>query len=225
MPPEVASHVHHPTVVHSPFHHRIHLDGQARPGCHLDPVQHGRHREAHVVHRHEGGIVQGVEGDRDPVQSGRDQRLGLAGQQRSVGGEGHLASGGGGEHGDQLLDALAQEGLAAGKPDLLHPQLLEGAGQGDYLLEGQQQVSLQELVFPVEYLGRHAVPAPEVASVGHREPQVTNGTPPGIHHHWSHLDSLMVLRSSETGPAFRSDMVQNEKKGLGLLQQFSIVLR
>jgi hypothetical protein len=53
----------------------------------VDALQHVGHRKVHVVHAPEDGVVQRVQADRDALQARVAQRLGLARQQRAVGGE------------------------------------------------------------------------------------------------------------------------------------------
>ena len=74
----------------------------------------------------------------------------------------------GGEHRHQVGQPAPQQRLAAGQPDVGDAEPDGDADQPGHLLEGQQ-LGLGQ---PVQPLGRHAVAAPQVAPVGHRDPQV-----------------------------------------------------
>ena len=81
----------------------------------------------------------------------------------------------------QLRDQHRQVGphgrLAAGEADAVDVEALdEDAGEALDLLEREQVLAGQ----PLHALGRHAVGAAEVAAVGDRDPQVTDGPPEGV---------------------------------------------
>jgi len=143
----------------------------------FDAGQHVGHRKVDIVHAPEDGVVQSVQADGHALQPGRCQRSGLARQHRAVGGQRDVqrrAFGRAqlGQHGDQRLQPLAQQRLAAGQADLLHTVRHEDARQPGDLLEAQQAGLWQEHVVPVEHLLGHAVAAAEVAAVGDRDAQV-----------------------------------------------------
>jgi hypothetical protein len=141
-----------------------------------------RSGKVHVVHAAEDGVVQAVQADGDAPQPRVLERAGLARQQRAVGGQrqvGPAALHGAqpGELGDEPLQVLAQQGLAAGQADLAHAVRHEQARQPRDLLEAQQVVVREVAVVAVEHFLGHAVAAAEVAPVGHADAQVAQGPP------------------------------------------------
>jgi hypothetical protein len=70
------------------------------------------------------------------------------------------------EPGDEVRQVATQQRLAAGQPDLGHPELDERPHDPLELLEAQQLVSGEEGVVGPEHLARHAVAAAQVAAVG-----------------------------------------------------------
>ena len=115
--------------------------------------------------------VERVERDVDPADAAVGELGGEAAELAAVGGEGELLERAGVEvagHGaEEAHDPLADQRLAAGDPQLLHPEADEGRAEAVELLEGQQLRLGQEL----HVLG-HAVDAAEVAAVGDRHPQI-----------------------------------------------------
>ena len=74
--------------------------------------------------------------------------------------------------GDQRRQVAADQRLAAGDPELVDAEPDEDRRQPRDLLERQHLLARQEREVAAEDLGRHAVRAAEVASVGDRDPQV-----------------------------------------------------
>ncbi len=107
-------------------------------------------------------------------------------QQRAVGSDGHLADARHGRHrGDDLVQVLAQTGLATGQADLGHPQHGKGAHQARDLVHRQEA---RAAVGPVA-IGQ-AVAATEVAGLGQRQAQVRKAAPESVGelaHGWSTL--------------------------------------
>eukprot|EP01038_Epipyxis_sp_PR26KG_P008326 gene8326-11267_t len=124
---EVPGHRQDFLVVGAALHDHVHLD-RPQPGLlrRLDAVEHVGHGEVHVVHAPEDGVVDAIEAHGDTLQAGVPKRLRFLAQKRPIGGEGQVQRQAIGraqlaEHRNQVLDALAQQGLAAGQSDLLHP--------------------------------------------------------------------------------------------------------
>ena len=160
-------------VVVVPLHgHRVELQAGEPDltGC-LDALQHAGVRGAAGQFR-EPLRAQGVEADGDAVQTCRKQVGGLVGKQHPVGGQRQIVEAGiGGQHLDKHWQVAAQQRLAAGEADFLHPQLGKQANQGVHLLERQQVLARQ----PDVLLFGHAVLAAQVAAVGDGEAQVGHG--------------------------------------------------
>ena len=106
-------------VVDAALDDGVHLDAEPGGGGGGDPVEHPADREADVVHGAERLVVERVEADRDALQAGRDERLGLLRQQRAVRRQGDVEAAERREALDQHLEIAAQERLAARDPDLL----------------------------------------------------------------------------------------------------------
>ena len=68
---------------------------------------------------------------------------------------------------DQIHHAAPHQRLAAGQPDLLHPEADEDRAQPIQFLEPQHFGVRQE-----RHLLRHAIDAAEIAAIGHRQPDV-----------------------------------------------------
>ena len=110
--------------------------------CDLDTVQHFTHGKVDVVHAAEGRVVDGIQADGHAVQAGILERLRLACQQGTVGGECQvqrfaLHRGQACQHFDQAFDVLAQQRLAACEADLLDAVLNEQARHALDLFERQ----------------------------------------------------------------------------------------
>jgi len=123
---------------------------------------------------------EGVEADGDAADTGLPKRLRLGGQEDAVGGDGEIADARlGGDHGHEARKILAQQRLAAREANLVHPEVGEHVHEPGDLLEGQDVAPRQPRVL----LLRHAVGAPEVAAVRHRETQVAERTQPRVVDH------------------------------------------
>ena len=127
-----------------------------------------RGSSSRLVEREERGAVERVERHVDPLQPGLHQivrglaQLHAVRRHRDVDVERC-------ELGDQPGDVRADERLAAGEAHRVEPEPLDAhAGDPGDLLVGEE-LGLRE---PVHALGRHAVGAPEVATVGDRDPQI-----------------------------------------------------
>ena len=98
------------------------------------------------------------------------ERGGAAGEADAVGRQGDVrARGERGRRGDHVFEPAAEQGLAAGEPQLVHAQVADGDGdQPDELGVGE----LLGAGHPGQALGGHAVGAAQVAAVGQRDPQV-----------------------------------------------------
>ncbi len=84
---EVPRHRHDVLIILATLDHHIDLDrAQTDLMGHIDAVQDFRHREVHVVHRLEGRLVERVQRDCHPLESGVFERLCLDVQCRAVGG-------------------------------------------------------------------------------------------------------------------------------------------
>ena len=85
-------------------------------------------------------------------------------------------AGNGSQLGDQLGQIHPQQRLSAGDPQLVDARGDEEGGQARYLLKREDFVLGQKLVGLAEDLGRHAVGTPEIAPVGDRDAEVSQGT-------------------------------------------------
>ena len=106
------------------------------------------------------------------VRPGRGERLGLLREERAVRRQREVEVAEGGEPGDEELEVTAEQRLAPGDPQLVHPEGDEDAGDPLDLLEREQLAARQEAVVAPEDLLRHAVHAAEVAAVRDRDPEV-----------------------------------------------------
>jgi hypothetical protein len=79
----------------------------------------------------------------------------------------------GSERPHKIFNAIAQQWLATGEPQLANAQCDEQSRQPLDLVKRQQVWSIEEVVTRTEVLPRHAVSAPEVASVRHGDTQIT----------------------------------------------------
>ena len=161
----------------------------------LHPLQHAPRAEVAAVHAPEDIVVQGVQGDRYPPQPRVLQGSGLVGQQVGVGRHRQVVYAVDlRDHAHQALDVVAHQRLAAGQTHLHGALPDHDPDQPGDLLEGQQVGPGEELVPVAVYLGGHAVGAPEVAPVGHGDPQVPEGPVHcvGYHHASRHLPLKML---------------------------------
>src|SRR5947209_719163 len=79
------------------------------------------------------------------------------------------------QHGDEVLDVLAQQRLAAGEPDLFDAMGDKDPRQPSDLLEAQQLGTRQKRMVEAEDLLRHAIRTAEVAAVCNGDPEVAKG--------------------------------------------------
>ena len=118
--------------------------------------------------------LEGVHRDVDAAHAEPGQVAGELGQPRAVGGQGQLIESAALQVARQVLDqahdALADQGLAAGDPQLADAEPDEARGEAVELLQGQDLRLGQE----GHVLG-HAVDAAQVAAVGDRDPQIGDG--------------------------------------------------
>ena len=143
----------------------------------LDAGQHIGDREIDVVHAPEHGVVQAVQADGDAVQPGVLQCLGLARQQRAIGGQRQVQRlavrrAQRRQLGHQCLHLLTQQRFTTGDANLAHAMGHEQPCQPCDFLETQQAVVRQVRVVLVEHFLGHAVAAPEIAAVGDADAQV-----------------------------------------------------
>ncbi|VUM13438.1 hypothetical protein PGKDCPLP_03117 [Stenotrophomonas maltophilia] len=119
-------------------------------------------------------------------------------QQRAIGGDGHLADARHRRHGgDDLVQVLAQAGLATGQADLAHAQ------RGERTHEARDFIHLQEARAAIGLVTvGQAVAATEVAGFGQRQAQVRKAaseTVGELAHGWSTL-LLHRLACARNGP-------------------------
>ena len=98
---------------------------------------------------------------------------------------------------DERRQVAPNQRLAAGQANLIDSQGHRDPHQADNLLEGEELGARQEL----DLLG-HAVDAPDVAPVGHTDPQVVVPSPVGIdqllrflsHDHWDRKKGISPIK-------------------------------
>ena len=83
---------------------------------------------------------------------------------------------------DEEGQVAADEGFAAGDPDLLDPLRDEDAREPHDLLVGEQLLAVEELEVRAEDLPGHAVDAAEIAAIRYGHAQVAQGAVEGIAH-------------------------------------------
>ena len=171
---EVPRHVDEGVVVHAALDDGVDLYRRQADALRcLDALEHRVHAEVAPVHLAEHVVVEAVEANGHPLETGIFQRLRHGGEQVGVGRHRqvfdavHL-----GKLPDEGLDALAHQRLAARQPDLHGAKLDEDTHQPHDLLERQQLFARQEAVALPEYLGGHTVRAPEVAAVRHGDADI-----------------------------------------------------
>src|SRR6476469_1210315 len=172
---EAPGHVHDRAVVDVALDHHVDLDRETGLLRCLDALEHPGDREADVVHGLEDVVVERVEADRDTVEAGVAERLGLCREQGAVGGQGEVGEAvrpQRREHRDERLEVAAEQRLAAGQADLGDACCQEQPRQALDLLEGQQLLAAQKHEVVAEHLLRHAVGAAEVAAIGDRDAQI-----------------------------------------------------
>ena len=88
----------------------------------------------------------------------------MTGQEDAVGGQGEIVQRGlAAQQPHQLGEIVSQQRLAAGEPDLVHPETAKDAHQTIDLLEGEDRLARQ----PDVVLLGHAVAAAHVAAIGY----------------------------------------------------------
>ena len=125
------------------------------------------------------------------MQTGRGQRLCLFGQRHAVGGQRQVAHGRlARQHAHEVGKIAAKQRLAARQPDLVDARLREDVDQRAHFFKLQQVLAGQPHVLR---LG-HAVTAAQIASVGHRQPQIFERTAEQIGNH------LITLHQAQPRP-------------------------
>ena len=105
----MAGHVDDLVIVQPALDHHVDLDRPDAGFCRcIDPGEHVGDREVDVADLLEGGVVECVEADGDPVQPGRCQLVRHPRQQHAVGGQRQLQRWVLGECANQLIDIPAQ---------------------------------------------------------------------------------------------------------------------
>ena len=126
--------------------------------------------------------LEGVETHRDAMDARIAEGLGLGPEENAVGGDGQIADARlGGDHLHEVSEVLAEERLAPGEPELVHPELGEGVDEARRLLEGEDVGAGQPRVL---FLG-HAVGAAEIAPIGDGHAQVAQRPPERVADHGS----------------------------------------
>ena len=124
--------------------------------------------------------ITAVEADIDAPDAAVEQHPSVPRELRAVGGHGQLVETVADplpELGDQKLEALADQRLAAGQSDPPHAAGDENVGERDHLLEGQHILARQE-----RHRFRHAVAAAKVAPVGHRQAHIGDAPAEAVDH-------------------------------------------
>src|SRR5688572_13532673 len=184
-------------LVGAAHHDRVDLEGlESGAGCRVDAGEDRRVR-VEAGQRFEAAAVQRVEADGDAVQPGIAQRGGLLGEQHAIGRQREIRDAGQpGQLGNEDRQIAAQQRLAAGHPDAVHPDRHERGRKGRNLLEREQRVARQ----PGVVVLRHAVVAPEVAAVGDRHTQAAERPPETIGNGDSHRETLIITCVLSAGP-------------------------
>ena len=165
-------------VVDPPLDHRVDLDrAEACLFRGLDPVEHALEFVA-ARHLEEAPAIECVEADVDPREARAAQRLGDRAQRCPVRRHRQVDRTGGSLETCQLLDQyreMCSHGrFTTGEADAGYPVALdEDPGESLDLLERHHLRARQ----PLHPLLGHAIGAAEVASVGHRDPQIADHPP------------------------------------------------
>ncbi len=158
-------------VVDAPERDGIGLHREAGGHRRIDPGEDARELAAAGQRREPLGVER-VEGDVDRREPGGHERAGEALEEMTVRGHHHLLDARDLAHPpDQVDDALADGGLAAGQADLPHAEPGEHRDHPLELLEREHRRPGGEREALAEVL-RHAIGAAVVAAVGDRDAQV-----------------------------------------------------
>ena len=131
--------------------------------------------------------AQGVERHVDPVHARVAQHDGAPVEADPVGGQRDLRARRERRcRRDDRDEVTAQQRLAAGEPDLADAERLDADPYEPHDFFAGEHLGRRQ---PVESLGRHAVRAPQVATVGERDPQIRCYSPVGISEHLPSLRS------------------------------------
>jgi hypothetical protein len=112
------------------------------------------------------------------------------GEEHAVGGDGDVFDAlDGGQHGDEIGEAAAEEWLTSREADFLDAQRDEGVNKRDDFLEAQKFIFWEKCVGWPENFDGHAIAASEIAAVRDGNPQISQAAPESIH--WNvHFPSL-----------------------------------
>jgi len=126
------------------------IQPQAGIACRRDAFKHIGHREIHIVHGAEHRIIDPIQAHGHTLQASATQVLGLAFQQRPVGGQGEvqrltIGCSEGGELLYQDFQVFAQQGLAPGQSQLAHTQSHKHTSHPGDFLKAQQVAVGQEV--------------------------------------------------------------------------------
>ena len=166
-------------VVVAPHDDAVQLDGvQTGFPRESDPRQDLRHQLAVSPHHAlEALRPERIQADIDTLEARIRQTPDLLQQEEPVGGHGEVqARIQPDQPGDQHLDILPHQRLPTGQSDRVDSETDKDARQVQDLLIGQDLASGK----PGQALGRHAVDAAEVASIGEGDPEVVDGSPERI---------------------------------------------
>jgi len=127
-------------------------------------------------------VIEAVEAHGHALQSVRLELGRVPCEQYTVGGQGHVIDAGyRREIADEIGEVGAQQRLTAGQADLAHAEAHEQACETRDFLERQPLARFEELVVLVKGLARHAIRTAEIAAIHHRDAQVVQRAPTGVH--------------------------------------------
>ena len=130
-------------------------------------------------HLAEAGGAQRIEADGHAAQASALERVGLIGKEDAVGGEREIVDARIlRQQGDEAIEILAQQRLAAGEAHAGDAQAREDFHQASQLLEAQQLLARK----PDVILLRHAVKAAQVAAIGDGQAQAFKRAAQAITH-------------------------------------------
>jgi hypothetical protein len=176
----------------------LHREPRRRGG--IDPVQHAGHPVAEAVHAPGNRLVEGVDGDVEPVEPRGAQRGRLPREEPTVRRERDIG------HPDAVLDLADYRGQV-GPEQRLPPRqahLLDAGAHEDphdprELPAGHEPAVSQEPVVGPEHLPGHAVRAAEIAAVRHGNAQVAYRSAKGV------ADGCHVLGKKTPNRYFREE--------------------